>query len=460
MKRKIRIAGTHWSKGKLYYYSPTWNAVLVCRPWEPYPAGWLLRLNASAPVWRHCRPVLRCGTFRVGIPSEERRFDQALSTTGRNLPATRPPARFYAQDVRKQAALLAFFEQIPLKARRIARKVPRQFHMIALLRAAGSPAYDLCRSGAAGMTLAYGLASLPAFRKSAKPLRDAKALLNKGVKRRRIAEYLGFPKSLSESVVRLMGKIPERALTLGTLFRLREAAELAEKHRAARKLLLHMNEVTEPALELLRPEYINWITPNLVEEVSRKEKRYPRTARSHLRDLLEMILAVEGGTGCPNRYGFGSIAAVREAHDEYARRVYRSRATEPLKSIVLPAPPFPEIEHTARDGKMSVRLEPQTTADALCEFGSPRRMSNCVGPGYVRRIAEARGNAYIYSVKLRPGAAAGEEELCLFVRRRGLSGPFYIAELKGRFNRFPSPEEEDAVKEALAAAQGRGEGRQ
>lgn len=221
--------------------------------------------------------------------------------------------------------------------------------------------------------LAFALASSWAFRERPvqRPLRSARALLRK--RRVAVAEWLDFP--ASPAAVRVLSKLPVRAVTVRQLRYLRETLRADPLPKA----LLHLPRLDTGVLRVLTdPELCTLASFSLLAEIAQDEPRSTRDAY-RLRDAARMHTALRGGRRLPVQR---SLARLRAVHDELTEQMNRHTLLDQL-DVQLPPPPVRGTD----------TIVPLTTPGDVLEEG--RAMHHCVF-SYLADVA--RGATYMYRV--------------------------------------------------------------
>lgn len=278
----------------------------------------------------------------------------------------------------------------------------------------------LCEHGeapdlAGGGALAYALANLPLVidPRPTHPLRTARRLLKR--KRKDIVIALGFPPETAAMAVRVLGRIPSRAVDAEIIRVVRNA--FLRGDTCTRKLLAHARRINYAAAKLVEnPRIVEWLTPTLLHEIGHiddprdadalvrlvrdtfgmLERR--RRAMPEVRSASELCALHATEVEQAHRRVEGLVAGVRRGADagcvgiDLLDAIPRGRQPRggyddhewQRPVLQLPAAPVPElpgqIEYVASD-------------EALDLEGA--QMHNCVS-AYGSRVAE--GECFIYRV--------------------------------------------------------------
>lgn len=400
--------------GTLYVFRA--GGITVMRAWPPM--AW--KKTRSHPTWSHCRP-------EISIPCRDiegriRRMDTPADANGQLLlPFCLPCGEEKADHVER--AWLRWYATIPSKVREIIRHFPeRQWHMLSFLARCGEAACDLTVSNPA---LAYSLASNWVYHRPPvqRPLRSARALLQRGKKQRDVLAWLGFPGT--EAARKALNKVIRNAISVSSLLYIRQSMV----DIASFKAMSHLPRLNAGAIRIaIDPILLPLAAPTLLDEIAhhREEDRKAKAAYM-LQDSLAMHQLL-----FPNRVHPKPIRRLRhlqEIHDEFVEDINRARSLD--TDIPFPSPPI----------KGSESILPITTARELVEEG--RLQHNCVA-SYLERVA-IRQSVYVYRV-LWP------ERCTLSVARRGTK--WVISELKRTCNESPSEATRRVVEEWLGSNAG------
>ncbi len=286
----------------------------------------------------------------------------------------------------KRSAFEAFRLQLPepvVKA--IEGFQSHQWNLIDLLSKEGA-AYDLVDNNP---VLAWCLANIDQFRRlywAPSPAEHARPHIRR--KQAEILHWLGFPPS--DSIVRLMRKIPPEAITPLDARMLRQAITEPE----AARFLAHLRPINAGVLGLVcNLKLLPAVTTRLLREVAETdEERVRQPTADLLIDALYLMMVGRIRFSVPVFY---SIRAVREFHDlvvaELQRKAEeaREKAREKSKRKRLRTPssfPHPPVPGTPD-------IVPLTTKAQLKAEGLEQK--NCVG-SYARKVRN--GGTYIYKV--------------------------------------------------------------
>jgi hypothetical protein len=384
----FRRWGSYFRDGKFYLF--TNGTMLVVRGW-PELRAW--RKTPTRP-WQQVRPELRLGHPDLLVADHTPRTQRLprelaaqLSVAGDDerdelaeggLPSPPPPwlpAQLALEAEARQRLAATFPPDIQAV---LAPFAARQWHLAVLLaRCPG--ALDLVRSNPA---LAFCLASSWCFRRQPVrwPLRSVRRLLKR--RQRDMLAWLGFP--ATESMVRLLRKVPPAACQVPHLLNLRRIARDSWSVPYVRHLpRLNATALTLLACRGLRAE----LTPRLVREMTEAAPDGEVSATLRLlEDTWEMGILLGGFRHPP----FASLRQLRRTHDalvQELRRDHARRAAE--EAIPFPPPPLPGTPD----------ILPLTTAADLVQEGE--EMRHCVAI-YGPRVWA--GECYVYRV-LRPTRA-------------------------------------------------------
>jgi hypothetical protein len=189
--------------GRLYRFEE--RRVTVIDLW-PSPRAWRKTTKRS---WHSCRPYLDIrlglGTNPPSITEDE--GDASLAEIASHAKWRQKRWKLYHRAV----------SRIPERVRAVVKRFPptRQFHVLSLI-ARCPHASELCETNPA---IGLALSSNWIFHKTRKPLRAARALIDKP--RRIICGWLGFP--ATPAAARCLARIPRATLSIGRLLYLRTA---------------------------------------------------------------------------------------------------------------------------------------------------------------------------------------------------------------------------------------------
>ena len=376
--------GSALRDGKLYLFDRKQITVLG-PPWRD-PRAW--SRTESSP-WRGTRPLLPRWTLVDSLDETPEQDPAQANFRERRRSAWRGWWRQVPAELR---ATLTAFERATWELWDLLNLLAREPRSLDL--AAGSPA------------LAVAVAANRAFRRPrpTQPRGAARRLIR--LRQRDALTWLGFDDTASTA--RLVRRVPAREATVPTLLLLRE--RLAEPQ--ARRLLAHHAPTIDPSiLDLLHPDLVTYVGPELVEQLTTGEaaaETPPRASPARLlRDLLRMR-AAQGDAGRAAR--MSSLAQLVAEHDVAVRRLRASR--HPGSSARFGPPPVLGAHW----------LVPLTSAAALEAEGW--EMGHCVET-YADDVL--RGTSYIYRV-----SGWGLDRSTLELQRSGTS--WRIGQLLGRGN--------------------------
>lgn len=384
----FRRWGSYFRDGKFYHF--TNGTMLVVRGW-PELRAW--RKTLTRP-WQPVRPELCFGNpellvadhtprtqrlpRELHVPSTAAGGDERDELPEGGLPSL-PPAWLPAQLALEADARQRLAATFPSDIRAVlAPFATRQWHLAVLLaRCPG--ALDLVRSNPA---LAFCLASSWCFRRQPVrwPLRSVRRLLKR--RQRDMVAWLGFP--ATESMVRLLRKVPPAACRVPHLLNLRRIARDAWSVPYVR----HLPRLNATALALLACRGLRAeLTPRLVREMTEAAPDGEISATMRLlEDTWEMGVVLGRFRNPP----FASLQQLRRTHDAFVwelRQVYGHDLA--ANGEAFPPPPIPGTPD----------ILPLTTAAELVQEGE--EMRHCVAI-YAPRVRA--GECYVYRV-LRPTRA-------------------------------------------------------
>jgi hypothetical protein len=320
-------------------------------------------------------------------------------------------------------AWVAWLLGLDLESRRaVAPFNERLWHLLMLaIRCPG--AIDLLHSSPA---LAFALASSWVFRRKhavQRPLRAARSLLRK--RQRLVADWLGFP--ATESVVRILRRVPHTDISVDSILRLREA--LWDDQKAL--VLRHLPAINYDVIRIISAPYLwPYASPRLLMECATPGTTREETWRM-MQDTLAMLEELEEPIG---DLVFRSRAQLYAAHDA-AAEAYNRIGWRGEFVGEIPAPPLEGTE----------AIVPLCTVTDLQREGWEQH--NCVAM-YAARVAKSarrsrdgRPDLYVYRV-LWPERAT----VCI-ARRNGL---WTVEELKCACNQRPMAKTVAVVQEWLA----------
>lgn len=366
------------------------------------------------------------------LDPEDREFLASLSPEEREAIASSWKERFdwskkrFVWSQKNSQAWIQWYETIPADVRAVIAPFRKQkWHLLSMIASCGKPAMDLIKSNPA---LAFALASNWVFHKPAvtQPMRSIRALLQSGKKQTDILKWLGFP--ATESVRKILMKLPAEEISISTLFTLREAVNTPHLY----KLLSRLPRLNNCLLYLFFPQTRFLLTLNLLQEFSDlHEKCEGNTFRSALRDNLDLLkdTATMHSQLFPETYNHSpiqSLAQLSRYHDLLCKRIDIER----FKCLSFPPPPLQGTNE----------IIPLKTPEDLYEEGKIQH--NCVA-SYSEQVALMR-NIYIYRM-LKP-------ERCTLEITQS-SSRWTLAQLKAGCNRNPSEKARLAAEKWLNDSQ-------
>jgi hypothetical protein len=384
----FRLWGSYFRDGKFYLF--TRGTMLVVRGW-PELRAW--RKTPARP-WQPVRPELRLGHPDLLVADHTPRIQRLPRELPQQAGVAGDDERDERSEDRQQCPTPPWLPaQLALEAearQRLAATFPpdiqavlapfaaRQWHLAVLLaRCPG--ALDLVRSNPA---LAFCLASSWCFRRQPVrwPLRSVRRLLKR--RQRDMLAWLGFP--ATESMVRVLRKVPPAACRVPLLLRLRQVV----RDPWSVPYVRHLTRLNATALAVLAYRGLRAeLTPRLVREMTEAAPDGEISATLRLlEDTWEMGILLGGFRHPP----FASLRQLLRTHDalvQELRRDHARRAAE--EAIPFPPPPLPG----------TADILPLTTAADLVQEGE--EMRHCVAI-YGPRVRA--GECYVYRV-LRPTRA-------------------------------------------------------
>jgi hypothetical protein len=284
MKWREPTFGTYFGDGRLVEFRR--GRVTVIRPWPP--AAW--RKTQRQPAWRGCRPDLHLNL----APLDERIADavdyMAAATSGEYD----AEVNVSIEDIRRRVARLQyerdawrdFVVHIPDHILQAIKPFPERNYAILSMAARCPGVLDLIQSNPA---LALMAATNWIWRRPPvkQPMRAARRLVR--LKRRHIAEWLGFPGQ--EATVRILAKYPANIIRVKHLFYLRQA--LCDP--TARRRLSFVPRINASVIRVVSdPKLLPIVTPTLIEEIA---YGVDEDVRGHSGWLLAGIAGLSEGLG-------------------------------------------------------------------------------------------------------------------------------------------------------------------
>lgn len=388
----------------------------------PFPdvVAHVRRIGAAGESWSPCRPAFdldrmgreatRARKGRVEPESPRHRGD--VDAINAALDAATPPSD---PATCRGLAFAAFLDPVPRAVLATLRRFPSlHYDLLAMSGACRTDAVvDLARSNPA---LAWMIARPEAWKRGTvdDPPGAARALLEK--RRREVAGWLGFPES--EGTVKILAKIPPRALGFDRIAGLRDA--LADPE--CRKTCAHLPTLEAPVIGVVaEPELRAAVRHSFLEEIagSRKDRRIAGSVKL-LKDTLAMVRELDDGRPPPP---IRSLDELQWLHDDLIERVAELRAGEEILKLVFPAPPLaPPRRGWQPSPRTKLVVEPLTTGEMLWREG--QEMRHCIA---TRRSWISLRKSYCYRV-LEPDRATVE------IARAG-AGYWALLEIRGPWNR-------------------------
>ncbi|MFC1678783.1 hypothetical protein ACFL2T_00990 [Elusimicrobiota bacterium] len=324
-----------------------------------------------------------------------------------------------------------------------ARYRDRHFHLLSLVgRCPG--ALELCETNAA---LAYMWASSWIFksRPVQRPLRSARSWMRKP--QREQLRWLDF--APTEAMRRILGKVVTLSMTVPRLLALRR---VCRDPKIVRRLSF-LPRVSDTIVRLLSdPSLVPHLSHGFLAEMGWEEPSVnaadpwvrsrghpldqpPADVVGQMRETLQMARIARGGR--ESGIVFRDVGHLEKTHNELAEGLSR-RGHGKLLDIALP--PAPLANMNIQD---VVRIEALSTPTRIIKWG--RSQANCIGPCYLRSVAEDEGRTYLYRL-LFP------EEATLLIKR-DQKGRYGISSLQGARNIPASKRSWLAVRYWLREAQ-------
>lgn len=386
--------------GKLYVFEK--NCVQVLVAW-PQPKAWEKTL-CKYPNWVRFRPSLawlKCIELPVTDPGQ-------------------PLLPGITEHELYDSPWFKWYTTIPAEIRaELSRFRSHKWEMLSFFAYCGKPALELARSNPA---LAFALANCRIFRtkKLSHPMRSIRAQLKH--RQKDILTWLGFPGTTS--CREILRKIPHHAISVTGLIQLRDAMN----DGSMSKILQHCTWKNWKSLMLLRPEFYDFLSVPLIEELSNMSNEHEdqffngsewKNAFQHFIDVARMYCQVSP------RPTIKRIADYRQLV-EYHDALFLRLNIEECSSFPFPAPPFPG----------TAGIIPITDYRELVWEGKTQR--NCA-KSYADAIT--RGNSTLYRMD--------KPERCTLEIRRHPSGRWTLAQIKAFANSDASPEAIAAAKQWL-----------
>ncbi len=368
--------GTTFNNGRLILFRH--QSITVIKPWPP--AAWK---RTPTREWRGCRPDLKLDLSSMENDLEA--LEQEIARISGELPFEENLAilerdqRHAARISHELNAWSAFCSAIPEDALQVVRPFrERQFALLSMLaRCPG--ALELARTNP---VLAWAVSTNWIWRRPrvTQPMRAARRLVL--LKRREIAEWLGFPGT--ESAVRILAKYPPETARIRDLFYLRKAMN----NEGARRRLGHLPSLNATVIRVLsNPVMWPRVSPSLLEQVALCHNQDLRCSLSYvLTDVIDSWMLLGRDIARLRIRSFDQLATLSEE---------LNAEVEVLESTSMNVSAFPPSPIPAVPGV----IEPIRTPNALKHEGT--LMKNCA-VGYALRMQQ--GLTHLFRV-LQPERA-------------------------------------------------------
>lgn len=327
--------------GKLYVFSSGWINVMIAWP----PMAW--KKTRSNPSWVHFRP-------EVSIPHRPlgdliTRLEAPVEENGQLLLPSFLPRNASARRV--ELSWVKWYDTIPVDVREVVSKFEnRQWHLMSLIARCNAAAVDL---SIANPALAYALASNWVFHRPTvhRPMRSARALLQRGKKQRDILVWLGYPGT--EAARKLLCKVTPESISIPSLLYIRQSLS----DDAMSNALSHLPRLNAGAIRIATdPNLLPFASSTLIEEISRRREEDKRPKAAYiLQDSLNMFRLLFPNRAVPRP--IRSLSNLAEFHDTLVDDYSHARSMN--IDISFPRPPMKGTED----------IVPITSARELIEEG-------------------------------------------------------------------------------------------
>ena len=377
MRNESSIPDWKWGQafkdGKLYCFET--RRILVAKPWPDLLAWVKTPTRTWRPTCKAADQIIMERLFPPGTLPELKTAEEIKNYVYPSNCTTLE--QFNHAIVRRHEALASFFNEIPAEERlEVQRFEERRWYLLNLFaRCPGG--LELSQSNPA---LALALACNRAFHqpKVQRPYRSARSLLPKP--QREILAWLGFP--ATDSVRRILSKIPHRSLTVANLLTLRKRLE----EPAIQKLLAHLPVIHEGILRILSvPRYRPLATPAFLGDLAR-DSSVQNWNTLLIRPLWETFACFELLGEPFTLPRLRSMKAFLDYHQTVAARIGEAHVCRFPSQ--LPPPPFPGTQG----------IEPLTTSIELIREGA--EMDHCIA-SHALLVHSGREAIYLVTEPIR-----------------------------------------------------------
>jgi len=304
------------ANGKLFYFQG--KRIEMIRLGDPYPIA--CRKTEENPLWVNFIPFSRF-PFLFGKPNK-RLFESEPEQY----------RRFYEHRIKTYDSIMHWVGRENFRA--VNRFKSRQWLIYYLLRLDKSYSKDFIEINPA---LSFLIASHAVFHplKNKNYWRSARSLILK--KRRKIADYFGFPGT--ESMVKIFSKIKPQMSNIATFLWLRKVLE--EKPYLLRDLTF-LKKINIGSMSIFLSEFKNEVGFSLIEEVSLnvEEKKRPYTFY-YLKDISRMLPLLINNDIYFQVPNLKSMEQVKRVHDHM---VFLVNELQNVKDIVFDKCELQDIE--------------------------------------------------------------------------------------------------------------------